>query len=35
MPELRDKLTDAALKWREGIEDKWEKEFAANYSLTR
>ena len=35
MPELRDKLTDAALKWREGIEDRWDKEFAANYSLTR
>ena len=35
LPELRDRLTKAALDWREGIEKTWEKEFAKNYSLTR
>lgn len=35
MPELCEKLTSAALAWREKIEKTWEDEFAANYSLTR
>lgn len=35
LPELRDRLTAAALEWREGIEETWNKEFAKNYSLTR
>ncbi len=34
MPELCAELTEAALSWREGIEEIWEKEFAKNYSLT-
>ena len=34
-PELCEKLKYAALEWRKGIEDRWEKEFADNYSLTR
>lgn len=35
MPELCEKLTSAALDWREQIEKTWKDEFAANYSLTR
>ena len=35
LPELCEKLKSAALKWRQGIEDTWEREFAKNYSLTR
>ena len=34
-PELCEKLKTAALKWREGIEERWDNEFANNYSLTR
>ena len=34
-PELCEKLKYAALEWRKGMEDRWEKEFADNYSLTR
>ena len=34
MPELCEQLTRAALEWRAGIEDTWEKEFKKNYSLT-
>ncbi len=33
-PELCEKLKAEALRWRKGIEEKWEKEFAKNYSLT-
>ena len=32
MPELCAELTDLALQWRGGIEDRWEREFAGNYS---
>ena len=35
IPELCEKLKTAALKWREGIEERWDNEFANNYSLTR
>ena len=35
MPELCEKLTNAALDWRAQIEKTWEDKFAANYSLTR
>jgi len=31
---LCEKLKAAALEWRKGIENKWDKEFADNYSLT-
>ncbi len=34
-PELCKRLKEAALEWRRGIEEKWDKEFAKNYSLTR
>jgi arylsulfatase A-like enzyme len=34
MPELCKELTDLALKWREGIEQRWDSEFAKNYSTT-
>ncbi|MBE6835119.1 MAG: sulfatase [Ruminococcaceae bacterium] len=34
LPELCEKLTTAAKKWREGIENTWEEKFAKNYSLT-
>ena len=34
LPEIRDRLAAAALKWREGIEKTWKDEFADNYSLT-
>ena len=34
MPELCKELTDLALKWREDIEQKWDSEFAKNYSTT-
>lgn len=34
LPEIRDRLVSAALKWREGIEKTWKDEFADNYSLT-
>ena len=34
-PELCEKLKTAALEWRKGIEEKWDNEFAKNYSLTR
>lgn len=34
MPELCEKLKKAALDWRQGIEDNWEKKFAKNYTLT-
>ena len=34
MPELCRELTQKALGWRRGIEERWEREFAANYSLT-
>ena len=33
MPELCSELTKLALDWRQGIEDTWDKEFAANYTL--
>ncbi|MBR6361572.1 MAG: sulfatase-like hydrolase/transferase [Clostridia bacterium] len=33
MPELCRELKEKALSWREGIEDNWEKNFAANYTL--
>ena len=35
MPGLCEELKSAVLAWREGIEDTWNREFAANYSLTR
>ena len=35
MPDIASSLTRSALEWRRGIEDTWEKQFAANYkSLT-
>ena len=34
-PELCKRLEEAALEWRRGIEEKWDREFAKNYSLTR
>lgn len=33
MPDLCRELTDKALAWRQGIEENWEKNFAANYTL--
>ena len=33
-PELCEKLKAAALEWRKGIEETWERDFAKNYSLT-
>ena len=35
MPELCRELIEAATKWREKLEDKWDREFKKNYSLTR
>jgi len=35
MPEMTEKLKSVVLDWRAKIEEKWEKEFAKNYSLTR
>ena len=34
MPELCKELTDLAFQWREKIEQKWDSEFAKNYSTT-
>ena len=35
MPALASELKRRALAWRQGIEDRWDREFAANYkSLT-
>ena len=34
MPDLCRELTDKALACRQGIEENWEKNFAANYTLT-
>ncbi len=34
MPALCREMTEAALKWREGIEKTWNEKFAKNYSLT-
>ena len=34
MPELCEELTQAALAWRSGIENRWEMDFAGNYSVT-
>ena len=34
MPALCGELTDLALQWRGGIEDRWEREFAGNYTTT-
>ena len=34
LPELCNELTDLALQWRGGIEERWEREFAGNYSVT-
>ena len=31
LPELTKQLTDAAILWREGIENRWVREFASNY----
>ena len=33
MPELCERLTNAAIEWRSEIEKTWDKEFAKNYSL--
>ena len=33
-PELCEKLKAAAMEWRKGIEETWERDFAKNYSLT-
>ncbi|MBQ9227955.1 MAG: sulfatase-like hydrolase/transferase [Eubacterium sp.] len=33
-PELCQKMQAAAMNWRQGIETRWEDEFAKNYSLT-
>ena len=33
-PALCEKLKAAALEWRKGIEETWERDFAKNYSLT-
>lgn len=34
MPALCREMTEAALKWREGIEKTWNEKFAKNYNLT-
>lgn len=34
LPDLCEELTQAALAWRRGVEDRWETEFAGNYSVT-
>jgi arylsulfatase A-like enzyme len=34
MPELTAELSEAAKKWRAGVEDMWKEKFAANYQLT-
>jgi arylsulfatase A-like enzyme len=34
MPDLCRELTNEALRWRKGIEETWEREFSANYSIT-
>ena len=33
-PDLCRELTNEALRWRKGIEETWEREFSANYSIT-
>ena len=33
-PALCEELTRLALEWREGIEETWQTEFAANYTVT-
>ena len=34
MPDLCRELTKLALDWRSGVEQRWEDEFAKNYSTT-